>query len=70
MALPYSAGQAPVKKSELSRNLLFKMVTGPPPVPGMEKWLGLGMLIPSMRYKTPAGVFPRTTKSLRWSSEP
>ena len=36
----------------------------------MAKWLGFGILIPSNRYKIPAGVLPRTTISFLESSEP
>ena len=36
---PNSAGNAAVKKSEFARVLLLTIATGPPPVPGTEKWL-------------------------------
>src|SRR4030066_472035 len=60
-AFPYSAGKAPVKKSELVRRLLFKILIGPPLAPKDEKWLGFGISIPSSRHNTPRGEFPRIT---------
>ena len=44
--------------------------TGPPVVPAMAKWLGLGMSTPSKRQSTPIGELPLTTISLRESSAP
>ena len=44
--------------------------TDPPVVPGMAKWLGFGMSMPSIRHKIPWGEFPRTTISFLESSAP
>ena len=44
--------------------------TGPPEVPEMAKWLGLGIFTPSSRQSTPEGELPRITMSLRESSAP
>ena len=59
-----------MKKSELPKILLLMMETDPPVVPGMAKWLGFGMSMPSMRQRMPWGELPRTTMSLRESSAP
>src|SRR5690606_34150886 len=59
-ALPYSAGKAPVIKSEFASNCELKMDTPPPDVPGFTKWLGFGISIPSILQSKPFGLLPRT----------
>ena len=67
VALPYSAGKAPVRKSELAIKFGLSAETGPPVVPSVEKWLGFGIGIPSRRQSTPVGELPRIMMSLRAS---
>ena len=68
--LPYSAGKALIKKSELARILLFIIDTGPPVLPEIAKWDGLGMSMPSTRQTTPKGLFPLIIMSFLESSAP
>src|SRR6185437_7462801 len=70
VASPYSAGQAPVKKSELLSTLLFNILTGPPVVPCAAKWFGLGMSTPSSRQRSPDGELPRIIISFLASLDP
>ena len=42
-------------------------LTGPPVVPRVEKWLGLGIGMPSNRHNRPVGELPLITMSLRES---
>ena len=70
LALPYSAGKAPVRKSLERSRLVFSALTGPPVVPSVLKWLVVPMGRPSTRQSRPVGELPRTTMSLRESLAP
>ena len=70
IALPYSAGNAPVKKSLLANTLLLSIETGPPLEPKSPKWFGLGMSIPSNRNNKPTGELPRIIISFTASFAP
>ncbi|WP_419052121.1 hypothetical protein [Parabacteroides goldsteinii] len=64
-ALLYSAGNAPVKKSELPSTKLLNEVKPPPPkVVTSAKWLGLGISTSSNRHCNERGALPRTTMPL------
>ena len=43
---------------------------GPPVVPKVEKWLGLGISTPSNLQSTPVGEFPLIIMSFLSSDEP
>ena len=68
IALPYSAGNAEVKKSELFNKFVFSALTAPPVVPTEAKWLGLLVFMPSILQSTPVGEFPLITISFLLSS--
>lgn len=63
--LPYSAGKAPVRKSELLITVLLRMLMPPPELPSpVAKWLGFGISMPSIRHNSPRAELPRMTISL------
>ena len=58
-ALPYSAENAPVIKSEFDKSWLLRIEIPPPDVAGAAKWLGLGISTPSILHNRPNGELPR-----------